>query len=84
MSPQKSGLTSIFRRALVFRSLHHGLCVLDVLAVFVLPLIALPVLLVLHLVVWVMYLGAMSTALARLAASNDAAGGVVSEGGGMV
>lgn len=84
MFPLKSAPTFIFRRALMFRSLHHLLCVLDVLAVFVLPLVALSVLLVLHLVVWVMYLGAMSAALARLAASNDAASGIASEGGGMV
>lgn len=84
MSPQKSALISIFHRALLLRSLHHLFCVLDILAVFLLPLVALPFLLVLHLVVWVMYLRAMSTAWLRMAASNDAASGIARSCDGVV
>lgn len=84
MFPQKSSPISIFRKALLLRSLHHLLCILDVIVFLFLPVVVLPFVLVLHLVVFSVYLQAMSAAWSRLAASNDAAGGIAPSGDSVV
>lgn len=78
MFVQRSSLISIFRKALFFRTLHHLLCLLDLLAFLFLPVVVLPFMLILHLVVFVGYLNAMTSVCVQLAAQKCAASEIVS------
>ena len=73
MFEQKLNPLSIFRKALFFRTLHHFFCLLDLFAVIFLPFVVLPFICIVHVGVYLYYVGRMSRVMALLAAPNGAA-----------